>query len=90
VKLVFPVEEVPQVASESMWTEVLPDRAYQPKNIPAWKSGLSFDDVVAGRERGAEVDRGHRGVEVNGGSRWSLSHCRDRARQGRSRSAGPM
>ena len=55
VKVVFPVEGESQVTSESMWTELQPDGAYQLKNIPAWVSGLSLGDVIVGRRRGAEV-----------------------------------
>jgi hypothetical protein len=51
VKVFFPVEREPGVTSESMWTEVLPDGSYQLKNIPAWVSGLSLDDVVVARAR---------------------------------------
>jgi hypothetical protein len=55
VKMVFPVEGEPEVSSESMWTDVLADGCYQVKNIPAWVSGLSLEDVVVGRRRGAEI-----------------------------------
>jgi len=55
VKVVFAVEGEPTVTSESMWTELLPDGTYQLKNIPAWVSGVSLDDIVDGSRLGAEV-----------------------------------
>lgn len=68
VKVVFPVEREPGVSSESMWTEVLPDGSYQLKNIPAWVSGLSLDDVVVARAR-------ERATLVQGSppERWALN-----------------
>jgi hypothetical protein len=54
-KVVFPVEDEPGVESESMWTEVLPGGLYRIKNIPVWKSGVSLEDVVAGRRDGDQI-----------------------------------
>lgn len=41
--------------SESMWTEVLSDGTFRIKNIPAWVSGVSFDDVIVGQRRDDKV-----------------------------------
>jgi len=38
-----------------MWTEMLDDGFFRVKNIPAWFSNLSKDDVVSGRRKDSEL-----------------------------------
>jgi hypothetical protein len=65
VKVVFPVRDEP-VRSESMWAEVLRGGLLRVKNIPIWTSGISLDDVVAGRH--------HHGVVWFDGVRQRAGH----------------
>lgn len=53
-KVAFVIEEEPG-GSESMWVEALSDGTFRIKNIPAWVSGVSFDDVIVSKRRDGEV-----------------------------------